>query len=325
MPKSKAAWTSWNYIGSGKDQTHDRPVFVTYWLNKLQSVVHPTGKNILVSLNPSQIPNADKTWVKINYAHPQFSPDTIRAQRGVARDLQGKRSTYFCGAWMGYGFHEDGFRSGVEVAMAISGVPVPWVAKWGQQAMIPAPKHVVRRTMTTTTMAHAGRPLLWLTHTLTQPLVTTVEHWCKQQLLTRWRQEMVQGKLTLILPRGEAPVVIEGKRPGRDVTVQVHQNQLFVRLPLEGELGLTRSYIAGEWEVVGTGPFSSGLTELLLLWLDNRPNDQLATGIDVSRMMTTWLGSVAHALQYRLTMDNTSIAATRYPHIHAVRICLLVG
>ena len=108
MPKSKAAWTSWNYIGSSKAAGDEKPVFVTYWLNKLQKLDHT--KDIFVSLNPSTPPAADKILKQMVYTHPQYTQDSVRAQKRVV-ELQGKKGTYFCGAWMGYGFHEVSERS----------------------------------------------------------------------------------------------------------------------------------------------------------------------------------------------------------------------
>jgi uncharacterized protein len=103
MPKSKAAWTSWNYIGNTKARGTEKPVFVTYWLNKLQKLDHPT--DIFVSLNPSTPPAADKILKKMVYTHPQYTQESVAAQKRVV-DMQGAKGTYFCGAWMGSGFHE---------------------------------------------------------------------------------------------------------------------------------------------------------------------------------------------------------------------------
>jgi uncharacterized protein len=103
MPKAKSAWTSWNYIGNTKATGDEKPVFVTYWLNKLQKLNHPT--DIFVSLNPSTPPAADKILKKMVYTHPQYTQESVAAQKKVV-ELQGLQGTYFCGAWMGYGFHE---------------------------------------------------------------------------------------------------------------------------------------------------------------------------------------------------------------------------
>jgi predicted NAD/FAD-binding protein len=94
MPKSRAAWTSWNYMGTTKSDGLQKPVYVTYWLNKLQRLNHP--RDIFVSLNPSTPPAPDKVLSRINYAHPQYTTKSVQAQRKVV-DLQGKNGTYYCG------------------------------------------------------------------------------------------------------------------------------------------------------------------------------------------------------------------------------------
>jgi predicted NAD/FAD-binding protein len=145
MPKSRSAWTSWNYLGNSEDEEDEvvssladldtlnlshkkvimkKPVFVTYWLNKLQGLTH--YRPIFVSLNPSTPPADSLIHQKMVYAHPQFSVQSVKAQKEIA-ERQGNLSTYYCGAWLGYGFHEDGFRSGIEIAMKISGVRPSWL------------------------------------------------------------------------------------------------------------------------------------------------------------------------------------------------------
>lgn len=94
MPKSKSAWTSWNYIGQSQVKDDRKPVFVTYWLNRLQHL--NSSKDVFVSLNPLTKPAADKTHQVIKYRHPQYTTHSVNAQRLVAK-LQGKNGTYFCG------------------------------------------------------------------------------------------------------------------------------------------------------------------------------------------------------------------------------------
>ena len=94
MPRTKEAWTCWNYIATKDAKGDSRPVFVTYWLNKLQNLKHP--RDIFVSLNPSTPPAADKILSRIEYTHPQYTAESVQAQRRVAAS-QGHRNTYFCG------------------------------------------------------------------------------------------------------------------------------------------------------------------------------------------------------------------------------------
>jgi predicted NAD/FAD-binding protein len=119
MPKDRRIWSSWNYWSDGGDK-----LCVTYWMNSLQNL--STLTSILVTLNPPRPPAADKTYAKIEYAHPIYTQDTLRGQQAISA-IQGQRRTYFAGAWLGYGFHEDGFKSALAVADAL-GVRPPWQA-----------------------------------------------------------------------------------------------------------------------------------------------------------------------------------------------------
>ena len=123
MPRSKRVWSAWNYLSdspSGREPLPGEPVSVTYWMNRLQNL--ETARPVFVSVNPLRQPRGGSTT--FHYAHPLFDRDAIDAQ-GVLPQLQGKNRTWFAGAWSGYGFHEDGLRSGLEVAAAL-GAPAPW-------------------------------------------------------------------------------------------------------------------------------------------------------------------------------------------------------
>jgi predicted NAD/FAD-binding protein len=87
-----------------------------YLINMLQPV--PFSQPVVVSLNPVQPIDARHVHGTFDYAHPVFDIAAIRAQGQVA-SLQGARHTYFCGAWTGYGFHEDGLKSGLDVAQRL--------------------------------------------------------------------------------------------------------------------------------------------------------------------------------------------------------------
>jgi predicted NAD/FAD-binding protein len=110
-----------------------KAVYVTYWLNRLQNLntsattTETTDTtNIFVSLNPHTPPKSSLTYKRTHLSHPQFTPTTIRARNALNASYQGTDGLWFCGAYMGYGFHEDGCRSGLDVATKISNIPVPW-------------------------------------------------------------------------------------------------------------------------------------------------------------------------------------------------------
>lgn len=119
MPKRRAVWASWNYLGrSGQDTD---AVCVTYWMNRLQNL--PRTPEFFVTLNPPLKPIG--VMREENYAHPIFDLGALAAQKRLW-SLQGQDNVWFCGAHFGAGFHEDGLQSGLAVAEALGGVRRPW-------------------------------------------------------------------------------------------------------------------------------------------------------------------------------------------------------
>jgi predicted NAD/FAD-binding protein len=122
MPKRAHAWASWNFLRWRREGAAANDVAVTYWMNRLQGI--DNDKPLFVSLNPPFAPAAELTFGKYMCEHPQYNARAFAAQRRLG-EIQGRRRTWFCGAWTGYGFHEDGLRSGLAVAEAL-GAAVPW-------------------------------------------------------------------------------------------------------------------------------------------------------------------------------------------------------
>ena len=108
LPRNPSAWAAWNYEAAHSSQT-DARVCLHYLINRLQPV--PFQQPVVVSLNPVQPIADDQVLGSFDYAHPVFDLAAIRAQAEVP-GLQGRQHTYFAGAWMGYGFHEDGLKAG---------------------------------------------------------------------------------------------------------------------------------------------------------------------------------------------------------------------
>ena len=124
LPRNRDAWSAWNYI-AGTGGPDARPVSVSYLINKLQPL--PFTRPVIVTLNPTHAPRADAVIGEFDYMHPVFDRAAIDAQRELPA-IQGKRRTWYCGAWTGYGFHEDGLRSALSVANAL-GVRAPWQSR----------------------------------------------------------------------------------------------------------------------------------------------------------------------------------------------------
>ncbi|HAQ36275.1 MAG TPA: NAD/FAD-binding protein, partial [Alphaproteobacteria bacterium] len=118
MPDRKSAHAAWNYVR----REPNAAACVTYDMNKLQGL--SADKPVFVTLNPDRLPDPDLTFGVYEYDHPQFSGVGLAAQR-VFNRIQGRRQTWFAGAWLGYGFHEDGLRSGLRVALKLGGT-IPW-------------------------------------------------------------------------------------------------------------------------------------------------------------------------------------------------------
>ena len=116
LPQRKIAWAAWNYERAESTNRESSQVCLHYLLNMLQPL--PFTQSVVVSLNPVKPVARDLVLGEYDYAHPVFDLAATRAQGEVAA-LQGQNNTYFCGAWTGYGFHEDGLKSGFGVASAL--------------------------------------------------------------------------------------------------------------------------------------------------------------------------------------------------------------
>jgi len=122
MPKRRRVWSSWNYIGESRDEDV-RPLCVTYWMNRLQNLDmrHP----LFVTLNPTREIAPSKVIERFHYTHPLFDQHALDAQQQLWR-LQGRHNTWFCGAYFGFGFHEDGLQAGLAAAESVADVRRPW-------------------------------------------------------------------------------------------------------------------------------------------------------------------------------------------------------
>jgi predicted NAD/FAD-binding protein len=116
MPQKKLAWAAWNYERAANDNTESTRVCLHYWLNKLQPL--PFAQDVIVSLNPVREIDPQHVIGEYAYAHPVFDLPAIHAQTRM-HELQGQQHTWFAGAWMGYGFHEDGFKAGRAAALGL--------------------------------------------------------------------------------------------------------------------------------------------------------------------------------------------------------------
>lgn len=121
MPKSRRAWASWVYLSPARDDL-DKRACLSYWMNNLQPLC--TSQPIMTTLNPYQEIAPEFVYNRHSFAHPVFNQAAIDHQKLVPQ-IQGRDGIWYCGAWQGYGFHEDGMRSAIEVVNQL-GVMAPW-------------------------------------------------------------------------------------------------------------------------------------------------------------------------------------------------------
>ena len=116
LPRRRSVWAAWNYERAASAPDVAARVCLHYWINALQPL--PFAQPVVVSLNPARAIDPAKVLAEFDYDHPVFDMGAIAAQAQVPQ-LQGVQSTWFCGAWTGYGFHEDGLQSGYRAAESL--------------------------------------------------------------------------------------------------------------------------------------------------------------------------------------------------------------
>ena len=117
MPNSKLAWSSWNFLQNFDEKNN---FALTYWMNKLQKI--NKNKNYFVSVNPNFEP--DNIIDQTLFEHPVFNMETLKSQKKLG-SIQGKKNTFYCGSYCGYGFHEDGIQSAAYIAKQLN-IILPW-------------------------------------------------------------------------------------------------------------------------------------------------------------------------------------------------------
>jgi len=382
MPKRKAAWASWNCMGrsellathqsggskkgeameggasgfgnkAGEDSTSElegtdgrmRAVYVTYYLNQLQNLDCET--DIFVSLNPHVAPDPKLVYKRQIMAHPQFSKGTTTGRKIVKDQFQGKDGLWFCGAWGGYGFHEDGCRSGFEVATAINDIPLPWArqedAGAGQLMVLPPPE--LAKFTNEKNSGWYSRLKQMLTYNLPVAI-------CKRFVVSFLKAAITKGELQLRLADGSIMSFGDKTECGGDagpVTARIFDDWFFVKVATEFDLGLARSYMSGHFLVepmekrelnnptlcpAGSSDETNavvgdpiGLIRLFLLFIGNRDEGtigmksarqhtytnalQNASGLAISK-----IGSLVNYLRFKIFMDNSERGGS-LKNIHA--------
>ncbi|MFG1487709.1 FAD-dependent oxidoreductase [Oceanospirillum sp. HFRX-1_2] len=142
MPKNRKLWSSWNYLRGRTGERHNQEsLAVSYWMNKLQPLA--TEQPLIVTLNPPEEPEEGSIHCSFLYDHPVFDKNAMAAQQELYK-LQGENHTWFCGAYFGFGFHEDGLQSGLAVAEALGDLRRPWQVE-NESGRIFWPGHISTR------------------------------------------------------------------------------------------------------------------------------------------------------------------------------------
>ena len=136
MPRRRRVWSSWNYVGDAG--AIEAQASLTYWMNRLQNL--GAVPDIFVSLNPTHWPAPELTMAEMHYEHPLFDRNALEAQRALPA-LQGEGGVFFCGSYMGYGFHEDALSAGLAVAERL-GARRPWHLPEPQRPPLIAAPHL---------------------------------------------------------------------------------------------------------------------------------------------------------------------------------------
>ncbi|GMH08595.1 hypothetical protein Nepgr_010435 [Nepenthes gracilis] len=223
MPRNPVAWSAWNFLGST-----DYKVSLTYWLNVLQNIGE-SGPPFLVTLNPPHTP--ENTFLKWSTGHPIPSVAASRASFELG-SIQGKRGIWFCGAYQGYGFHEDGLKAGVLAAQGMLG---------GRSTLLDNPKHMV-------------------------PSWTEI---AARLLVARFLRCFISAGCLIFLEDGGSAFTFEGmsRKCTLRVALRVHNPQFYWKVATRADLGLADAYINGDFSFVDK---NEGLLNLFMIFIANR-------------------------------------------------------
>jgi predicted NAD/FAD-binding protein/cyclopropane fatty-acyl-phospholipid synthase-like methyltransferase len=261
-----AAWASWNCLkGEGRGtKSANESVCVTYWVNLLQNLPKD-APDVFVTLNPPRPPKEGTVEHKVTLAHPLFDANAIEAQSKI-KEMQGSNNVWFAGAWCGYGFHEDGIKSAVDVAEGMLAKFAPNEKKSGNElpALTPTTK-----TRATPWVPRSCDPHLTLTSRVCVPLFARVAGaWVPpgrvfKMLLPNGDELVMRGALD---QRGTSLLGKDGKPVPEEITVRVYEQRLFVNAVTRADIGLGESYMNGDFD------FESGdLYDLLDLFCAGHP------------------------------------------------------
>jgi len=129
MPQRRVTWSAWNFVTESpfppSGTSNVSKICLTYWMNLLQHIDEKKSGPVLVTLNPLHPPKPEMTQGVWEYSHPSYDAQAVRSQT-LLSTIQNRRGISYCGAWTKYGFHEDGFSSGLAAAQEHLGAKLPF-------------------------------------------------------------------------------------------------------------------------------------------------------------------------------------------------------
>lgn len=269
MPQNPAAWSAWNFLGST-----DKKLCLTYWLNVLQNISE-TSTPFLVTLNPPYPP--ENMLLKWSTGHPVPSVAATKASHEL-NSIQGTRGIWFCGAYQGYGFHEDGLKAGTLAAHGLLGRRVSILTNPKQ--MVPSLKEAAARLF-----------------------------------VTRFLTHFISAGCLILLEVGGTILTFEGssKTCALKVAIRVHNPQFYWKVATEADLGLADAFINGDFSFVDK---NEGLLNLFMIFIANRDLNASASMVNTKRgwwtpMLFTAGVASARYFYHHVSRQNTLAQARR--------------
>ncbi|KAM5553292.1 hypothetical protein ABKV19_025489 [Rosa sericea] len=269
MPQNLAAWSALNYLGST-----DNKVCLTYWLNQLQNFGE-TSQPYLVTLNPDHTPN--HTLLKWSTSQPVLSVAASKASLELPH-IQGKRGIWFCGAYQGYGFHEDGLKAGMAAAHGMLGKGC---------ALLGNPKYMAFSTTET----------------------------AARLFVTRFLRHYISTGCLILLEEGGTMFTFEGSRKDCSLksVLKVHSPQFYWKVMTKADLGIADAYINGDFSF---NDKDQGLLNLIMLLIANGDSNASKSNKKRGRwqplFFTATIGSIASARYFfQHALKKNSLAQAR--------------
>ncbi|KAK1307704.1 hypothetical protein QJS10_CPA09g01967 [Acorus calamus] len=269
MPQNPMAWSAWNFLG-----TTDTGVCLTYWLNVLQNI-EETGEPFLVTLNPPNVPK--QNLLKWTTSHPVPSVAAAKASLEL-HTIQGKRSIWYCGAYQGYGFHEDGLKAGMVAAHGLLGTKCHLLSN--RRHMVPS-------------LLESGARLV----------------------ITRFLHQHISIGCLTLLEEGGTIFDFEGTKgkTSPKSVLKVHNPMFYWKVATQADLGLADAFIDGDISFVDE---NEGLLNFFMIMIANRdtqyysPTQRKKRGWWTPLFLTAGIGSAKYFYRH-ISRQNSLTQARR--------------